>query len=478
MAESDLKSQYTSLPETPGVYIYRNDKNRVLYVGKAINLKNRVSSYFQKTELLGSKTKALVDHIVKIDHIKVQNEIEALLLEADLIKRYRPPYNIELKDDKYYKYIVIEKKDRVGRKKNDNEDKLNIPQPEDAWTISTSRKEEDNTTQNEYFGPFPDGGSVSIILKSLRKVFPYRDCSNAKFTRYKKAGRPCLYGHIGVCPAPCQSVLAIQTNNDNIKKFKEYLKGDRKKLFQAIEREMKILSKNHEFEKAAQLRDQLISYQYLTQEKRNIREYIETPTLIDDEGIASLTDLITRLNEVYARLNLPQIHINHDELSNFRIEIFDISNFQGSNAVGSMTVLIGGISAKGEYRKFKIKTKDTPDDFAMMQEMLTRRFSESNIKKWGTPNLIVIDGGKGQLSSAIEVLNETEPFARSNPCHIIGLAKKFEEIVIQKASKDFEVIDIPNNTKAIRLLQKGRDEAHRFGITYYRKLHRKSIFEK
>jgi|688.fasta_scaffold00337_17 excinuclease ABC subunit C len=465
MLEVDLKSQYTSLPETPGVYIYRSDKNRVLYVGKAINLKNRVSSYFQKTELLGSKTKALVDRIVKIEHIKVQNEIEALLLEADLIKRYRPPYNIELKDDKYYKFIVIEK----GRTLKENG-----PSP---WKITTSRKEEDDL-KNEYFGPFPDGGAVNIILKSLRKVFPYRDCSNAKFTRYKKAGRPCLYGHIGVCPAPCQSENAIQINNENIKKFKEYLKGDRKKLFQAIEREMKILSKNHEFEKAAQLRDQLISYQYLTQEKRNIREYIETPTLIDDEGIASLTDLITRLNEVYARLNLPQIHINHDELSNFRIEIFDISNFQGSNAVGSMTVLIGGISAKGEYRKFKIKTKDTPDDFAMMQETLTRRFSSTNIKKWGTPNLIVIDGGKGQLSSAIEVLNETEPFARSNPCHIIGLAKKFEEIVIQKASKDFEVIDIPNNTKAIRLLQKGRDEAHRFGITYYRKLHRKSIFEK
>ena len=268
MNENDLKAQYTSLPETPGVYIYRSDKNRVLYVGKAINLKNRVSSYFQKTELLGSKTKALVDRIVKIEHIKVQNEIEALLLEADLIKRYRPPYNIELKDDKYYKFIVIEKKDRGGRKKTSSDATKNLePMPEDAWTISTSRKESENATQNEYFGPFPDGGSVNIILKALRKVFPYRDCSNSKFTRYKKAGRPCLYGHIGVCPAPCQNIEDIETNNENIKKFKEYLKGDRKKLFQTLEKEMKSLAKNHEFEKAAQLRDQLMSYQYLTQEK-------------------------------------------------------------------------------------------------------------------------------------------------------------------------------------------------------------------
>ena len=468
MNENDLKAQYTSLPETPGVYIYRSDKNRVLYVGKAINLKNRVSSYFQKTELLGSKTKALVDRIVKIEHIKVQNEIEALLLEADLIKRYRPPYNIELKDDKYYKFIVIEKKDRGGRKKTSSDATKNLePMPEDAWTISTSRKESENATQNEYFGPFPDGGSVNIILKALRKVFPYRDCSNSKFTRYKKAGRPCLYGHIGVCPAPCQNIEDIEKNNENIKKFKEYLKGDRKKLFQTLEKEMKSLAKNHEFEKAAQLRDQLMSYQYLTQEKRNIREYIETPTLIDDEGISSQNDLITKLNET----KLLQLRIT--DPSTFRIEIFDISNFQGSNAVGSMTVLIGGISTKGEYRKFKIKTKDTPDDFAMMQEMLSRRFSDTNIKKWGLPDLIVIDGGKGQLSSALETLEQ-----QGINLPTIGLAKKFEEIVIQKPNKDFEIFDIPNNTKAIRLLQKGRDEAHRFGISYYRKLHRKSIFEK
>ena len=230
---------------------------------------------------------------------------------------------------------------------------------------------------------------------------------------------------------------------------------------------MKSLAKNHEFEKAAQLRDQLMSYQYLTQEKRNIREYIETPTLIDDEGISSQNDLITKLNET----KLLQLRIT--DPSTFRIEIFDISNFQGSNAVGSMTVLIGGISTKGEYRKFKIKTKDTPDDFAMMQEMLSRRFSDTNIKKWGLPDLIVIDGGKGQLSSALETLEQ-----QGINLPTIGLAKKFEEIVIQKPNKDFEIFDIPNNTKAIRLLQKGRDEAHRFGISYYRKLHRKSIFEK
>jgi excinuclease ABC subunit C len=447
----NLKEELLKLPETPGVYIYRNDKNRVLYVGKAINLRNRVSSYFQKTELLGSKTRALVDRIVKIEHIKVQNEIEALLLEADLIKRYRPPYNIELKDDKYYKFIVVEKGP--------------------VWRISTSRKEE-GETKNEYFGPFPDGGSVNVILKALRKVFPYRDCSNAKFTRYKKAGRPCLYGHIGVCPAPCQSAEAIEVNNENIKKFKEYLTGDRKKLFQTLEREMKNLSKEQQYEKAASLRDQLVSYQYLTQEKRNIREYIETPTLIDDEGISMQNDLVDRLNIEYARIGLPQIKIPYE--SEFRIEIFDISNFQGSNAVGSMTVLIGGLSKKGEYRKFKIKGKDTPDDFAMMQEMLTRRFSETNVAKWGLPNLIVIDGGKGQLSSALETLEERNQLAIPT----IGLAKKFEEIVIRRPDKDFDVIDIPNNTKAIRLLQKGRDEAHRFGISYYRKLHRKSIFEK
>lgn len=452
-------NQY-DIPDTPGVYIFRNSKNRVIYVGKAINLKNRVKSYFQKYDALAPKTQALVSRIEKFEFIKVENEIEALLLEADLIKRYKPPYNIDLKDDKFYKYIKVES------------DKLDLPNriektetPKNLLTIATTRKKREDKAQ--YFGPFPEGSSVNLIIKSLRRVFPYRDCTKAKFNRYKKAGRPCLYGHIGLCPAPCQSVKAGETNNENVKKISDYLKGNKKRLFQSLEKEMKDAAKREDFESAAYLRDQIASYNYLTQQKRDIKEYIDAPNLIEDraeKGIKSLIEIL----ENEAKFVFPDY-----EVASFRVEVYDISNIQGSNAVGAMVVLTGGSPDKSEYRRFKIQTKDTPDDFHMMQEMLRRRLKRVSSKddnKWINPNLIVIDGGKGQLSSAIEILEE---YGLDIP--IIGLAKREEEIVI-KAEKDFRILKLPDNAEALNILKRGRDEAHRFGITYYRKLHRKNMY--
>ena len=443
---------YKELPENPGVYIYRDKNKKILYVGKAVNLRNRVGSYFQKTELLGSKTQALVEKIADIDHINVDNEIEALLLEADLIKHHRPPYNIMLKDDKFYKYIKISSDEYVNPK-DESKTKYKISK------ISTSRKTEDDP-KAKYFGPYPDSGSIAIILKTLRKIFPYRDCSMSKFTRYQKAKRPCLYGYIGVCSAPCQSIESIEVNNANIQKLKEYLEGDRKKLFNEIEKDMKEAAKEHQYEKAAILRDQLISYKYLTQQKRNAREYIEKPNLIEEYPYDSIIDL---KNELEKNTDF-KFKIN--DWRDFRIEVFDISNFQGTNAVGAMVVLTGGISDKSEYKKFKIQTKHTPDDFAMMDEMLKRRLSHTT---WPTPDLIVVDGGKGQLSTALKILAE-----KNINIPMIGLAKRLEEIVFYDG-KDFLMIQLANNSKGLNLLKKGRDEAHRFGITYYRSLHRKSL---
>jgi excinuclease ABC subunit C len=441
---------YKELPENPGVYIYRDKNKKILYVGKAINLKNRVSSYFQKTELLGSKTQALVEKIADIDHIVVENEIEALILEADLIKRHRPPYNIMLKDDKYYKYIKVS-----------YDEYLNpiTKEKQKIFKVGTSRTAE-NDGKAKYFGPYPDAGSISIILKTLRKIFPYRDCSIAKFSRYKKLKRPCLYGYIGVCTAPCQNQESIEINNINIKKFKDYLEGDRKKLFNEIEAEMKDSAKLQQFEKAAILRDQLVSYKYLTQQKRNAREYIEKPNLIEDTAYESIIDLKDELEKHTS------FKFKIEDWKTFRIEIFDISNFQGQNAVGAMVVLTGGISDKSEYKKFKIQTKQTPDDFAMMDEMLKRRLNQ---KSWPIPNLIVVDGGKGQLSTALKILAEN-----NLNIPMIGLAKRIEEIVFYDGN-DFKLISLPNNSKGLNLLKKGRDEAHRFGITYYQGLHRKKL---
>lgn len=435
---------FKNLPEVPGVYIFRNKLKKVLYVGKAINLKSRVSSYFANSDLLDPKTSALVSKVESIEHIEVQNEIEALLLESELIKRYKPPYNINLKDDKFYKYIVI---DNESPKK-----------------IGTTRKI--TVGKYKYFGPYPESTSISIILKTLRRIFPYRDCSQAKFNRYKSAKRPCLYGHIGLCSAPCQGESQIQTNDQNVKMISEYLSGDRKKLFNAIENEMKLASKNLEFEKAAYLRDQVASYNYLTQEIGNIREYIEVPNTVEIKNTEGVTELIRVLQE--------KANISFDPniaASSFRIETFDISNIQGKNAVGAMVVTTGGAPDKSEYRRFKIQTKDTPNDFAMMKEMLTRRFSRKEDQpKWGNPNLIVVDGGKGQLSYAIEALKLT---GKNFP--IIGLAKREEEIIYINQDEQFEILKLKASSTALNILKKGRDEAHRFGITYYRKLHRKSL---
>lgn len=439
-----------NLPPTPGVYIFRDHNKKVLYVGKAINLKNRVSSYFNNLHALQSKTKALVEHIDKIDYIKVNNEVESLLLEAELIKRYKPPYNVNLKDDKFYKYIKVEKR------------------LDGLYTVSTARDENDKKAI--YFGPFPESTSINIILKTLRRIFPYKDCSDTKFTRYQRLNRPCLYGYIGVCPAPCIKLEAREVNNDNVKKIMKYLKGDRKKLFDKIRTEMLEASQNLDFEKAAYLRDQVNAYEYITSTRRDIKEYTINPNLVDDVTISGVTKLIKHLS------NLGFTFENTDELNNFRIEVFDISNFQGKNAVGSMVVLTGGNPDKKEYRRFKIRSKDTPDDFSMMKEMLRRRFKRTREGKyknvWRLPDLIVIDGGKGQLSVALSVLDE---YKIDIP--IIGLAKKHEEIVYNQ-NDQFKILQLEDSDSGLNIIKRGRDEAHRFGITYYKKLHQKNLFNR
>lgn len=448
---NELSKIYNELPTTPGVYIFRDEGKKVLYVGKAINLKSRVSSYFQNTNLLSPKTQALITKVTDIEHIKVDNELEALLLEAELIKRYRPPYNINLKDDKFYKFIKIEKDSTK------------------TYRITTTRKKkEDKAT---YFGPYPESSSIQIILKLLRKVFPYRDCNVAKFNRYQKAKRPCLFGYIGVCPAPCQGEEQISLNKKNVNLITKYLNGDKKEIFKKLKTEMKKASHEQRYEEAAIIRDQINSYDYLTQNKRDILEYIKSPDISDIGKEQSLIDLIEILKSHGIIFSNP---ITKKNINSFRTETYDISNIQGKFAVGSMVVFIGGKSVKSEYRRFKIKTKDSPDDFHMMEEVLGRRFNstQNDKKKWSSPDLIIVDGGKGQLSIAIEVLNSL-----SVNIPVISIAKKYETIIIHKNNQYIE-INLPDSNKALNFIKNTRDEAHRFGINYYRKLHQKNLVSK
>ena len=450
----DFDSISHTIPTTPGVYIYRDKRKKVLYVGKAINLYNRVKSYFAVYDVLSVKTQALVNKIETIETIQVQNELEALLLEADLIKRHRPPYNIALKDDKFYKYIKVETDTFAVNGVNKHIKKI----------VTTRKKTKDGV----YFGPFPESNSILLITKTLRKVFPFRDCGKEKFTKYKKLNRPCLYGDIGICPAPCVNKEAVEINNTNIKKIGEYLTGKRSLLINQLKTEMQSLAKKQEYEKAAYIRDQLDKYDYLTQTKSEISEYVKNPDVLQDkaaEAVKNLTQMLTK------ELG---IQFTDQDLATFRIETFDISNISGTNAVGAMSVTTGGVIDKREYRKFKIRLKSTPDDFFMLTEVITRRFNKVNKKKWKTPDLIVIDGGKGQLSTAIEVLS-----AKKIKIPVISLAKKLEEIYyFDTKDKDFKVIQKPKSDTGLNLLILGRNETHRFGITYHRKLRLGEIYQK
>lgn len=424
--KASLKETISNLPDKPGVYLYHDSDNRIIYVGKAINLKNRVKSYFQSSDKLGPKTAALVANIDSIEYWVVDSEIEALLLEAELIKLHKPRYNIILKDDKSYLYIKITTNEEIPR-------------------ISTARRE--NEKGVTYFGPFPSAQTAKNVLKTIRRVFPYRSCKTLPKT-------PCLFYHIKLCPAPCVDYVSVSDYRQMINQIILFLSGKRKTLEKQIEKEMHQASDQLLFEEAAKLKKKLDDIRYITQSFRKPEDYIENPNLLEDQRTKTLEELKSHVSQYLPLNNLPQ-----------RIECYDISNIQGKQAVGAMVVFTNGEADKREYRKFKIRTKDSPDDFAMMSEMLRRRFNN----EWPLPDLLVIDGGKGQLQIALDTLTES-----GIAIPTISLAKRMEEIYL-KVGDTFEKIVLPRNSKALQLLQHMRDEAHRFGITFHRSLRKKKF---
>jgi excinuclease ABC subunit C len=419
------------LPDSPGVYIYKNAQNKVIYVGKAKNLKKRVSSYFTKNAL-DAKTLRLVNDIVSVDHIVVNSEVEAFLLEATLIKKYKPQYNIQFLDDKFYPYIKIGKDP--------------IPY------VTITRKMLDDKA--EYFGPYTSSGDVKIILKLLRRIFPYQSVKN-----HQK--RTCLFYHLKRCPCiPVHPEKADDYKKD-IAKIKQFLNGKQQTLTRELKKEMEEFSKNEEFEKAADAQRKLAAIEQITSENYSPFEYAEKPDLYYERILNEVKSLVSILHEHDPRVTKLE-----------RIECYDISNIQGKQAVGSMVVLLNGDVAKSEYRRFKIRSKSTPDDFFMMNEMLTRRLRND----WPLPDLFVIDGGKGQVSAAMGALNST-----GIDIPLIGLAKREEIIVLPVPmygnKYEFEEIKLPKSTPGINMLRRIRDEAHRFAITYHRLLRKKAFID-
>ena len=532
------------LPKKPGIYIMKDSKEEIIYIGKAKNLKNRVKSYFAEKKDR-PKTYILMSHFNSLEYIITNSEKEALILEANLIKKHRPRYNIQLKDDKRYPYVKL------------TSEKF----PKLILTRQIGKT-------GKYFGPFTDVGAVNQTVKLLKSLFKIRTC--------KRLDGPCLNYQIDLCYAPCAGKISEKEYNEHIEKIDLFFQGKYTKIIRELEKEMKTASENMEFEKAAVLRDQInsineviekqvVEFQNDTDQdiiatsfqefnavvvvlsirdgniigrddfmmnvnKENtsdevlsafikqfysinrhipkeilIEEDIPDKTLIEEW----LTDIRgnkvnihipqkgTKLRLVrMARKNADIIKNQKDKMNNSLIELkkylkleklprviegYDISNISGQMAVGSKISFLDGKPNKKQYKHFKMKTPG-PNDFAMMKELLTRRLkpvheyyqtpeNERTPTELGTiPDLILIDGGKGQLSSAYEVLEEYN----LTFIPIIGLAKQFEEIFLPKINIP---IRIPETNEGLKLLQRVRDESHRFAITYHRKLRKGRITE-
>jgi excinuclease ABC subunit C len=409
----DLKS----IPQSPGVYIYKDSNNKIIYIGKAINLKKRVTQYFQRDDALGPKTLRLVSSIDKINYHVVDSEIEALILESSLIKQYRPKYNSQLKDDKSYIYITISKN--------------KIPLIKPAFKSNLN-------LDSTFFGPFPDSAAVRNLLKTIKSIFPFYSSVHGP--------KKCLYCHLNLCPGPNPD---IKEYKKNITKVKNILNGNFSRLLSKLKKEMFIFSKNQNFEMAKIRRDQINALDYVTSGWKNLNNLYQKIELQEDQIGKALTDLKNIISPYFSQLKNIK-----------RIEAYDISNLGSKYFVGAMTVFQDNKIDSSEYRKFKIYSKITPDDQFMIKEIIYRRFKHP---EWQLPDLILVDGGKPQVSSANSVTKNIP---------IIGLAKKEETIVIKTGDKWIE-IKLPKNSPSLNLLQQLRNEAHRFANQYRKKLIKK-----
>jgi excinuclease ABC subunit C len=403
-----------SLPLTSGVYLMKDAKGKVIYVGKALSLRKRVQSYFRGSSNTGSpKTDRLVADIADIDYIATHSEAEALILEASLIKKYKTKYNIDQRDDKSYPYIEIT---------GDAFPRVSVVRPR--------RKD----PGSRYFGPYTQPKLIREALNIIRKIFPFRVCEN-----FPK--KECLDYHMQLCDAPCTGKISKKEYQANIKNIMLIIEGKKDVLLKKLKRQMEKLSQAQRYEDAGKIRDQLRALGALYSGTQGVNYYTEA------EQLKRALDLP----------RLPQ-----------RIETFDISNIMGNQAVGAMVSFFNGKPDKKNYRRFRIKEVKGIDDFQMIAEVVKRRYRRLKKEKKIFPDLIVIDGGKGQLSAAamqLRMLDVDVP--------VIGIAKKQEEIF--KPGRRTP-IRLPLDSLGLQLLQRIRDESHRFAITYHRLLRQKAVF--
>lgn len=399
---------YQHLPETPGVYLMAGKHGEILYIGKAGNLKRRVSSYFLRPHEY--RIQKLASEIKKINFKRTDTALEALILESTLIKKHQPPFNVLLKDDKSFPYVEI----------------TNEPFPR----VLLTRGHDAKNPKHTYFGPFTSAGNLREALKILRRIFPWSVHEVTSDMGQGTRGRPCFDYEIGLCPGTCVDAISRADYLKNIRAIKLIFRGKKRELVRGLKRDMRNASKALEFEKADELKRQIFAL-----------KHIQDTALINESDMG---------------------HETSD--TGLRIEGYDISNITGTSAVGSMVVFRGNQPDKNEYRKFKIKTIHQSDDVGMLREMLRRRFARAREGSappaggWTLPALILIDGGKPQVHTARNVLAE---FGIEIP--VVGIAKG-------PTRKKNEFIGAIPHRISPQTLIRVRDEAHRFAINYHRTL--------
>ena len=412
-----FKEKLKNIPDEPGVYIFKNKQGRILYVGKAISLRKRVRSYSYSSPQKSPKVRALIDKIEDIDHIITASETEALILESNLIKEHQPKYNISLRDDKNYPLLKITVKEDFPR------------------LILTRKLDDDGAL---YFGRYTDAKALRRAVKFLRRVFPLSHCRS-----FPK--KPCLDYHLLLCPGPCAGKITKAEYRDRVKELILFLKGKKKKLLKELSEKMDKASRDKKYEEALRLRDQIEALARAVSPKPG-------------SGGKLAADL-DRLARVLDLKKIPAV-----------IETIDISNISGQEAVGVVVCFCSGRPDKSGYRKFKIKTVTGIDDYAMISEVIQRRYKASRDKQEeagrNLPDLIVIDGGSGHVSTAVEVL------AKINLSHIpvIGIAKAFEHIYLPERKVP---LVLSADSRVLHLIMRMRDEAHRFAHKYHHTLRKK-----
>lgn len=451
-----MPSSYKLLPSSPGVYFFKNKAGRVLYVGKAKNLRARVKTYFQRPQELEPHKQLMMPQVAKVEHLVTGSEIEALLLEANLIKKNRPKYNVLLKDDKSYKYIKIDYSVDFPKI-------YFVRQPQGARSTGKGQRGDPSSlgnlgTQDKYFGPFADGYAANQALELMRQAFRWRTCNrDIPYDRSKRYRQPCLYYHIKLCSAPCINKINRPDYERLISDAVQFLKGKSPALIKKLDHEMRQLSRQRLYEKAALKRDQISQLKKITSQRQSLGAQTEQTATAWTEW--QKTDPAAAWRALQKLIGLPA--------ASRRLEAYDISNIQGTAATGSLVVFANGQARKSEYRRFAIKIKTTPDDVSMMGEMLTRRLKHLD-KGWPKPDLILVDGGKPQLNLARRVLQNLKL-----KILVISLAKREEEIFVPGRAKP---IQLPRSNPVRLLLQQVRDEAHRFAISYHVNLRRKKSF--